>query len=1092
MNGLKVNDWENVLVHGINRENGRASFVSFPSVASALMEHVPGEFSAGYLSPYYKTLNGWWDFKWFNDVDKVLGIFRDVSDFILDWDTIKVPSCWQLEGYGVPIYSNATYPFKVDPPRVHGNPWIGENGPRPVGLYRRNFGIVREWLDDGRQVFIHFDGVKSAFYLWINGERVGYSQGSMTPAEFNITEYLHVGENEIHVQVFRWSDGSYLEDQDMWRFSGIYREVYLYSTPCVHVMDVFARSQFGNGYEDAFLKVDVKIKNHSCELSEKIRIKIKLLEPASRKEILEMSRDVVVCSQEVLEVNFSRLVRSPKKWSDEQPFLHDLLIILEHFGSIDVLSDGDGFSNGHDEIIEVIRLSFGFREVEIKKVGSLPVFFLNGKPIKIKGVNRHEHCPDNGRAVPTSLMMEDLLLMKRHNINAIRTSHYPNHPVFLDLCDKLGILLMDEANVETHGLSREIPSNKPEWKGACIDRVVRMVERDKNHPSVIIWSLGNEAGLGPKENNNFIYMGEAIRAIDTSRPLHYSFDSKAWVVDIIGGGYTTPDEAREWITTGVMHGKLVNDVKDGPFLLTEYYHAMGNSGGGLREIWDVINAHENFLGGFIWDWVDQALRKVDEKTGEEYWAYGGDFGDKPNDGIFCCNGLVSPDRKPYPTLLEVKKVFSPVMVSELDLEQGRFLLQNGFSFSGTSDLEIYWQLLVEGKVVRKGVLTAPVINPGSSAEFQINHGIQEFEVPLECYLDISIRYAVPKLWCEKGHEIGFFQFKFPVKGVVAEAYSWGEGHRIMVEKNEAGKIILHNDLFSVVIDKETGFLERYKYLGNDLLVAPVKPNFWRPLTNNDQLGIPNYNVSMGMFSPDIVEEYLEMLSFEILSGDRGDEVMIRSRFLMPNGADGVGDADLDLSEYLLEMTFHGSGEFVIHSRFKNKKPMPRFGMQFHVNKEYINDIAYFGLGPGENYVDRRYSARMGLFRGKIGDFFVDRVYPQECGYRTKVKWLCLSNKGESGLLFIGLPEFSFNAWEYSQENIDKATHQNELELAGNVTLNVDYRQMGVGGYDGWSWRAHPLPEHSILPGVQEYRFLVSPFSPNGRTLNDALKARHGL
>ncbi len=723
--GAPVHDWENPRVFNRNKEPPHATMVPYPDVKAAMALDEFGEFSANYSTPWYASLNGDWSFSWVNDVSKRHIKFYETNYDVSSWKKIPVPSCWHLHGYGIPIYTNATYPFVVDPPRMHGNPWIGEHGPRPVGSYRREFLVPRSWGKE-QQIFLHFDGVESGFYVWINGERVGYSQDSMTPAEWNITRFVHADRtkpNIIAVEVYQWCDGSYLEDQDMFRFGGIYREVYLFSTPPVHVRDVSVRTELSNACKDATLQVSAMVREYARGNKLDVMVDVMLLQRTGLG-----AGDTVVHSTKhaTIEPGCEAIivatlpVQEPRLWNAESPFLYTMLVVLK---------DAIG------RILEVQRQCVGFRQVEIVCDDDLPVFTINGKPVKLKGVNRHEHSPDHGRGLPVSMMIQDLVLMKQHNINAIRTSHYPNHPLFYNLCDFFGIYVMDEANVESHGLCHKLPTNLPEWRDACVDRMVRMVERDKNHACVVIWSLGNEAGMGPVAGNNFIHMADAARNIDPTRPIHYNPDAFAWTVDIVGSGYMTPPELRAWLqdkkAPSKGHGMEPETLSRCPFVLTEYFHAMGNSGGGFKQLWDIIDRHPNAMGGFIWDWVDQGLRKKDA-MGREFWAYGGDFGDKPNDGDFCINGLVGPDRVPHPTLQEVKKVQAPVTFQAINVERGNFTITNRHDFTSLDgSTRIWWEITSDGTVIDRGTVDAPRAGPGCSAALDIPFRLDAPVVPPE-------------------------------------------------------------------------------------------------------------------------------------------------------------------------------------------------------------------------------------------------------------------------------------------------------------------------------------------------------------------------
>ena len=635
----EINDWENPEMVGRNKEPGHCTLTPFGDAESAMC----GKRES---SQYYKSLNGMWKFNWvIKPAERPMDFYKVGFDDS-GWKEIDVPSNWEMRGYGRPIYINAGYPFPRKPPYI-------DNDYNPVGSYRTTFTIPEEW--EGREVFVHFDGVMSAFYLWVNGKSVGYSQDSMTPAEFNITRYLRKGENVLAAEVYRWCDGSYLEDQDTWRLSGIYRDVYLFSTPKLHLRDFFVRSELDENYKDAKLMVTAKVKNYSDRKAGGAEVELKLLDAETKEPILaevKARADGSIAAGEEREINIEADVSEPKKWSAEEPHLYIVLLTLKDSGG---------------EMLEVERCNFGFRKVELKG-GQLLV---NGKAIYIKGVDRHEHDPDEGRAIRCSLMMKDIKLLKQNNINTVRTSHYPDKPAWYDLCDKFGIYLIDEANIESHGMGhhKNPIANDPKWKKAHMERVMRVVERDKNHPSVIIWSLGNEAGDG----TNFEAASEWAHNRDKSRLVQYEPGREKPYTDIVCPMYSSITYIRRY----------AREERNRPLIMCEYAHAMGNSVGNLQDYWDVIEEYKHLQGGCIWDWADQGLRKKDA-NGKEFWAYGGDYGEKKHDGNFCCNGIVMPDRKPNPSLYEVKKVYQNIKVKEVDLAEGKMFVHNKYIFKSLS------------------------------------------------------------------------------------------------------------------------------------------------------------------------------------------------------------------------------------------------------------------------------------------------------------------------------------------------------------------------------------------------------------------------
>ena len=788
-------DWENCAVIGINKEPAHCTLMPFDT---------PEQAKAGdqTQSAYFKSLNGKWKFKWSKDPDSRPADFYKPDYDVSGWDEIPVPSNWQLQGCGTPLYTNSTYPFKKDPPYVMGTPpesYTNYSARNPVGSYRTTFTIPDNW--DGRKVFIHFDGVDSAFYLWLNGQKVGYSQGSRTPAEFDLSPYLKQGENILAAEVYRYSDGSYLEDQDFWRLSGIFRDVYLFSTPMLHIRDFFARPELEASYRDATLNLSVLVRNYGKTVERSAAIEATLYDPAGR----QMDAIVMSWRHSNIEPDIDTLflltapVKNPLKWTAETPNLYRLVIALK---------DDSG------RILETVGCNIGFRKVEIKD----GVLLVNGKYIYMKGVNRHEHDPDTGHYVSRESMIRDIVLMKQHNINTVRTCHYPDAPLWYDLCDRYGLYIIDEANIESHGMryGKDSPAKRPEFYEAHMDRTISMVERDKNHPCVTFWSLGNEAGWG----RNFIQTWEWIKQRDPSRPTHYHRGET--YVDVVSPMYPS-------IGSIIRHAES-DDLR--PLIMCEYSHAMGNSCGGLNDYWIAIKKYRKLQGGSIWDCVDQGLRKTDPATGKEFWAYGGDFGDKPNDGNFCINGLVQPDRKPNPHLSEVKKVYQNVSVRPVDIKTGVFEVKNEYVFTNLKDLlEADWELMQDGRIIRQGKLGQLDIEPGEKMQVKLPLANTVFDPAGEYYVKINFSLADAQSWAPAGYLIAWDQF--PVHAPESSASMPNPGGRKPGIKQNKQTIAISNDQFTTVFDKTHGALASYKVNGREMLASPLVPNFWRVPTDND-------------------------------------------------------------------------------------------------------------------------------------------------------------------------------------------------------------------------------------------------------------------
>jgi beta-galactosidase/beta-glucuronidase len=778
------NDWENPLVVGHKKEQGHVPLTPYANEKTALT----GDRNA---SPYFKRLNGDWKFKCIPNPVSIPQGFHEKNFDVDTWDTIAVPGNWQLQGYDKPIYTDVQYPFPPDDlPRV-------PRDDNPIGLYRKTFTVPEEW--NGRQIFILFEGVDSAFYLWVNNEMVGYSQDSRLPAEFNVTSYVHAGENTIVVQVFRWSDGSYLEDQDFWRLSGIYRDVYLWAAPPIHVRDFWVRTDLDEAYQDGILSVRANVRNYSDQEAADYVVEVKLFAANGKPVFAEpMSEQVVVETGDEITLELERTVINPEKWSDEHPYLYTLLITIK---------DATG------NILEVESCKVGFREIEVKE-GQIHV---NGQPILIKGVNRHEHDPDTGHAVSVESMIQDILLMKRFNINAVRTSHYPNDPRWYDLCDQYGIYVFDEANIESHGVWDRLTKD-PDWKTAFMERVIRMVERDKNHPCVIVWSLGNESGYGP----NHEAMADWCHEHDPTRLVYYHPAEDLPIVDVLGPMYPS-----------VAHiiKMAQNEKETRPIVMCEYAHSMGNSTGNLKEYWEAIEQYKRLQGGFIWDWVDQGIRQV-TKDGEEWFAYGGDFGDEPNDGNFCINGLVWPDRKPHPALWEYKKVLEPVRVEPLELAAGKVRIINKYRFSNLSGLSGRWSVCADGEELQSGPLPQLTTPPDGSAIVTIPFRQPALQPGTEYWLQVQFVLAQDTPWAEQGHEVAWAQFQLPFAVPAGKPLSVADMPTLQLEETEE-TVTVRGQRFNMLFDKRSGQIASFQYAGQKLLRKGPALNIWRAPTDND-------------------------------------------------------------------------------------------------------------------------------------------------------------------------------------------------------------------------------------------------------------------
>jgi beta-galactosidase/beta-glucuronidase len=790
---VQVNDWENLQILGRNKEPGHVTALPYADAAAALL----GESSA---SPFFSLLNGDWRFHWSPSPAAAPEDFYREDFDVSSWDTIAVPGNWQVQGYGIPRYLASSYAFDIERlPRV-------QEDTNEVGSYRTTFVLPEGW--EGRQVFINFDGVDSAFYLWINGQMVGYSQDSRLPAEFNITPYIHSGENTLAARVYRWSAGSYLEDQDMWFLSGIFRDVYLFATPNVHVRDFWVRTELDEHYRDGVLRLRVNVRNYGAKTANGYQVEATLYDAENRPlPGWPVAAQVRVKKQDEAVLELVQTVANPHKWSAEQPHLYTLLLALK---------------DGRGKVLEVQRCNVGFRQVEIKDGKVL----VNGVPVCFRGVNRHEHDPNRGHAVTVDSMIQDILLMKRFNVNAVRTCHYPDDPRWYDLCDRYGIYLIDEANIESHGVWDRLAKD-PEWKAAFVERGARMVERDKNYPSVILWSLGNESGYGP----NHTALADWVHQHDPTRPVHYESATSFRVyegpgtapeIDILSTMYPKVDALAEM-------AQVAGETR--PLIMCEYAHAMGNSPGNLKEYWDVIETYPRLAGGFIWDWVDQGIRQVTDE-GVEWFAYGGDFGDEPSSASFCINGLIFPDRTIHPSLWEVKKVYRPVKVEPADLLAGKVAVVNRYSFSDLGGLNVTWRLSADGRVLQAGQLPRLSTPAGEREVVTVPFEKPELRPGVEYWLALSFTLAEDAPWAEKGHEVAWEQFRVPFD-VPAVAALPASGMPALRLTESVGQAVVEGAEFRLVFDKSAGTLASFRYKESELLARGPRLNVWRAPTEND-------------------------------------------------------------------------------------------------------------------------------------------------------------------------------------------------------------------------------------------------------------------
>ncbi len=1028
---------ENPGVFGINKEPAHSTIVPFPTVEQALAYRATS-------SPMVWSLNGTWQFHWAKKPDDRPREFYRPEYDASSWDSIPVPSNWQMHGYDIPIYTNVRYPFPADPPHI-------PHDFNPVGSYRRTFTLPEGW--EGRQIFVVFDGDESAFYLWVNDQAAGYSQDSRTPAEFNITRFVKQGQNLIAVEVYRWSDGSYLEDQDFWRLSGIFRDVYLVARPAVYVRDFFVRTELDGAYRDATLRITAKVRNNGAGAVKKPTLEAVLLdgiEPAAQ-EIARMTASTPYLESGAESTMLLRTeVANPRKWSAEKPCLYMLLLTL---------MDSQG------QVLEVIPVRVGFRSVEIKG-GQL---LLNGKPIYIKGVNRHEHDPDTGHYVTVESMVQDILLMKRFNINAVRACHYPDAPVWYDLCDYYGLYVIDEANVESHGMGYDPErtlANKPEWRAAHLDRISRMVERDKNHPSVIIWSMGNEAGDG----TTFEEASDWIHQRDPSRPVHYERAGTRPHTDIVCPMYSPLEHLLQY----------GSQERQRPLIMCEYAHAMGNAVGNLKEYWEVIERYRNLQGGCIWDWVDQGLRKytVDEKGQRVwFWAYGGDFGDEPNDGNFCCNGLVLPDRRVTAKLWEVKKVYQNIAVEPVNLANGKILVRNKFFFTDLSEFQPTWELREDGTVLQRGVMAPMELPPGQVAEVRLPVRKPRLRPGAEYHLRVAFRLRAAGPWAEEGHEVAWEQLAMPWRAPAAPVERLTAGQTLQV--SDCGALVrVQGQNFAVFFSRANGTLESLCYGDREVLAktdaaGPVL-NAYRAPTDNDKYLRPLWHQA-GL---DRLEATVK--SFRVTQVAAG-EVQVQAQ-LFHSGAEGKGF----LHTVSYRVMGNGWIDVLNHVEPFGELPiLPRLGVRLILDPAY-EFLEWFGRGPHENYPDRRTSADVGRYRSTVSAQYEPYVRPQEMGNREEVRWLALTDKTGAGLLVVADQPLAASALHFTAHDLNKAAHIHELRPRPEVVLCLDYKQCGLGNA---SCGPGVLEQYALKPAPATFRFSLRPYAPEMGDLADVARLR---
>lgn len=1068
--------WKDIQIVSVNREAPRSAFMTYADrEQAATMKYEQ--------SPYYQLLNGTWKFYY---VDSYKQLPEDItSTTSLDgWKDIQVPGNWEVQGFGTAIYTNHGYEFQ---PRNPQPPALPEQN--PVGVYRREITVPADW--DGRDIYLHIAGAKSGCYVYVNGKEVGYNEDSKNPAEYLINDYLQPGKNVLTLKIFRWSTGSYLECQDFWRMSGIERDVFLYSQPKASVNDFRITSTLDDTYKNGIFRLAIDLKNHQTNTAN-LAVSYTLVDKDG-KSVSESEQTVSVPSDKLSTVNFQQQLPDVQTWTSEAPNLYKLFMTVKENG----------------KVTEVIPYHVGFRRIEIKEIDqkagngkNYVVLLVNGQPIKLRGVNIHEHNPETGHYVPEELMRKDFELMKRHNINTVRLCHYPQDRRFYELCDEYGLYVYDEANIESHGMYYDLRKggtlgNNPEWLKPHMYRTINMFERNKNYPSVTFWSLGNEAGNGYNFYQTYLWVKEADKDI-MNRPVNYERAQWEWNSDM----YVPQYPSAGWLEQIGQRGS------DRPVAPSEYAHAMGNSTGSLWDQWKAIYKYPNLQGGYIWDWVDQGILTHDE-NGRPFWAYGGDFGtNMPSDGNFCCNGIVSPDRTLHPAMNEVKYAHQYVGFEPVDLSKGIFKVQNRYYFTNLKKYTITYQVKANDKVIRNGKVSLDIA-PQESQELTVNVNGLEPKVGTEYFVNFSVTTVEPEPLVPIGYELAHEQFRLPIEPVARTFATDGPALKCSTDGN---LLKVSSSRLNFVFDKESGIVTSYKVKGTEYFDKGfgIQPNFWRAPNDNDYGSQEPKRLQIWKQSSKdfrVVEATLDM---------DGKDAVLKATYLLAAGnlyiatyrihPSGVVKADYtftstemeanktELSEATLMATFTPGNDAL--RKESSKLVVPRIGIRFRL-PVHMNQVTYFGRGPEENYIDRNNGTLVDLYKNTADNMYFPYVRPQENGHHTDTRWLSLGKKGK-GLTIYADNTIGFNALRNSVEDFDgeeathrdyqwnnrdaeelkhdvataknikpRQTHINDITPRDFVEVCVDMKQMGVGGYD--SWGAIPDPQY-LLPANKEYQW----------------------
>ncbi|MEO5891871.1 MAG: glycoside hydrolase family 2 TIM barrel-domain containing protein [Ferruginibacter sp.] len=1014
-----ANDWENPAKVDENKEGPRASFMLYNSKATAVKD----DYTA---SPFYQSLNGTWKFHYTASYKDRPVNFYQTNFNDSRWDNLAVPSNWEMKGFGIPIYTNITYPFPKNPP------FVGDDN--PAGSYRKYFTVPENW--NGSEVLLHFGSITGYAVVYVNGQKAGMTKASKTPAEFNITPLLTKGKNLLAVEVFRWHDGSYLEDQDFWRISGIERDVYLTGLPNVNIWDFFLQSTLDDNYRDGEFSaaIDVrKIKNANFKNG---TVSVEVTDKEG-KVVFSKQKQISNDADEIQTILLEGKINSPQQWNAEHPYLYNCVVALTINGKTTYAGN-----------------KIGFRKVEIKNAQLL----VNGMPVYVHGTDRHEHDPVNGHVPSKELMLKDIQLMKEFNINAVRCSHYPNDPLWYKLCDEYGLYLVDEANIEVHGMGASLqgyfdttvhPAYLPQWAPAFFDRHKRMLEADKNHPSVIIWSLGNECGNGKVFHDDYLW----IKNRDKSRPVQFEQAGEDWNTDIVCPMYPRVPGMQRYAR---------DSTKKRPYIMCEYSHAMGNSNGNFQEYWDIIMSSPHMQGGFIWDWVDQGMLTT-ATSGKPFYAYGGDLGGYylQNDENFCANGLVAADRTVHPGLYEVKKVYQNILFKEKDLSKGIVTVYNWFDFTNLSDYNFEWVLMKDGTPFTKGKFSMDVL-PHQSKDVTLEIPMVKSREGTEFFVNLYAYTKRPGL-VAAGHLIASEQFKRTADYFVTRQID--SANALIVTKT-ATRITFTSGKIKGEFDVQRGHFISYTNDGKKIMTGFPEPYFWRAPTDND------FGNRMPALSGVWRNAHINQLVKNVMVSDASkDSLQIKVDYLL---------SDMDVPYQVIYTVLQNGAVKVtaaIDMKGKTLPELPRFGMRMSLPGDYKN-ITYYGRGPWENYSDRNSAAFVGLYSTNTDSMYTyNYIRPQEAGYRTDTRWVELKNKQGDGLRIEGLQPICFSALNTKDEDLDpgltkKQQHPTDIKLSGNINLHIDLKQRGLGGDD--SWGALPHNQYRLLDKEYTYSYIIMP------------------